>query len=62
MIHGTEASPDKDSLIVEEGSMTRSRVKRVKEAMRLIAQSTVDKTLVVASKGTSFMLGSKEKA
>lgn len=59
VIYGTKAmkaSPSKDPLIVEKGPMTRSRAKRVKEAMELIAQATVDETLIKASKSTSFML------
>lgn len=57
MTQGTKASPRKDSLTVEEGPINRSQVKRVKEAMRLLVKDIMDETLIVASKGTSYMLG-----
>lgn len=37
--------------------MTRSRAKRVKEAMELIVQTMVDETSIKARKETSFMFG-----
>lgn len=64
MIHGTnapKASSEKDPLIVEEVSMTRLRAKKVKEAMRLLVQTMVDESSIMARKGTSFMLGLREE-
>lgn len=48
-------------LIVEEGSMTRLRAKRVKEAMGLLAQATMDEASIVTNKETSLMLGLEKK-
>lgn len=61
VIHGTTASLGKDQLMVEERPKTRSRLKMVKEVIRLIAQTTVDKTLIITIKGTNFMLVSEKK-
>lgn len=64
VIHGMNAmksSSGKDPLIVNEGSMTRSRAKRVKEVMWLLVQATVDEILINANKSTSFMLNSNEE-
>lgn len=60
-IHGMRASKDKDPLIVREGPMTRSLVKKVKEAMRLLVQATVGETSITTSKMTSFILVWKKK-
>lgn len=62
VIHGTTASLGKDQLMVEERPKTRSRLKMVKEVIRLIAQTTVDKTLIITIKGTNFMLVSEKKS
>lgn len=40
----------KDALIVEEGPMTGSRVKRVKEAVGLFVQVAKDETSILANK------------
>lgn len=56
-----KVSPGKDPLIVDETPMMRSQAKRVNEAMWLLIQATIDETSILASKGTSFVLGSKEK-
>lgn len=52
-----KASPGKDHLIVEEGSMTRSQAKRIKEVMWLLVQTTMDETSIIGNKDTIFMLG-----
>lgn len=52
-----KASLGKDLLIVEEVPMTRSQAKRVKEAIRLLAEITMDKTLIIAIKEKKFHVG-----
>lgn len=52
MIHGTNASPNKGPLIIEEGPLIKSWVKMVKEVMGLLSQATVDETLIVVNKET----------
>lgn len=37
--------------------MTRSRAKRVKDAMRLLIQATIDDMVILAKKRASSMLG-----
>lgn len=49
----------KDLLIVEEGLMNKSRAKWIKEVTALLVQAPMDETLILASKKTSFMLGSR---
>lgn len=41
--------------------MTRSHAKRVKEAMGLLAQATMDEASIVTNKETSLMLGLEKK-
>lgn len=55
-IHGTGASKDNDPLIVNEGPMTKSQVKKVKEDIGLLVQITVDETSITTSKRTNFIL------
>lgn len=62
MIQGTKASSDKNPLIIEEGLMTWSQAKRVKEVMGLLVQAMIDKTSIMVIKGTNFMLGSGEES
>lgn len=65
MIQGTietRVSPGKDLLLVEEGPMTRSRAKQVKEAMTLVVQATVDDMAILTKIGVSSMLGSRAES
>lgn len=43
VIHDMKASLRKNPFIVEKGPMTKSQEKRVKEAMRLLSQATIQK-------------------
>lgn len=55
----TNTSSSKDSLIIKEGPMTRTnKVGQKNEG--LLAQATIDETLINTSKSTSFMLGSEK--
>lgn len=45
-------------MIVEDGLMNKSRAKWIK-VTALLVQATMDETLILASKKTSFMLGSR---
>lgn len=55
--YGTRVRKDKDPMIVKKGPMIRSRVKKVKETMGLLVQSTVDETSTTTNKMICFMLG-----
>lgn len=57
--HMTKAS--KDSLIVEERPMTKSRANKIKKAMRSLVQAMWVETLITMSKISSFMLGMEEE-
>lgn len=50
VIHGMTANLGKDPLIVKEWPMTRSQVKRIREAMWLLAQATIDGTFIMETK------------
>lgn len=58
----TRASQWKDPLIVEDGPMTRLRANRIKQAMGLLAQATVDDVMSYTQKEASSMLGSKSES
>lgn len=53
------SSHGKDLLIVEGGSMMRSRMKQVKEAMRLLIKQVNEDTMFGVQNGASFMLESR---
>lgn len=55
------AYSNRDPLIIEEGAMTRSRGKQVKEALGMLVKATIDKTMFGTQNRTSFMLGSRLK-
>lgn len=57
VIQTTSTSPSKDPMIFKDGPMTRSRAKRVKKAMRLLVQGTMNEMLMIASKGKKFNAG-----
>ena len=53
-------SINKDSLVVPDGSITRSRAKKIKEAMAGLVQSTWAKLAHVPSNASTFKMGFKE--
>lgn len=57
----TKTSTRRDMLIIEGGSMTRSRAKWINQVIWILVQSTMDDNVIYARKEASFMLGSKSK-
>ena len=52
---------DKDPLVVPDGPITRSRAKKIKEAMVGLVQSTWDELAYSPSKASTFKMGFKEE-
>lgn len=57
MIHSTKASPDNDSLIVDEGPMTWSRMKRIKEAILTTCSSHNGRNIDLGKQINKFHVG-----
>ena len=52
---------DKDPLVVPDGPITRSRAKKIKEAMAGLVQSTWAELAYSPSKTSTFKMGFKEE-
>ena len=52
---------EKDSLVVSDGPITRSRAKKIKEAMAGLVQSTWAELAYSPSKASTFKMGFKEE-
>lgn len=50
VIQGMKTSSTKDPMIIEEGPMTRSQTKQIKEMIGLLFQSIMDETSILTSK------------
>lgn len=61
VIHSTKASSGNDLLIIEEKPMTRSPAKSIEAVMGLLAQTTMDETLIMTSKKSRLVLDSREE-